>query len=365
MECDVVKQANPFPTRNYIGGLEFYTDTNKDDNDSSIKLVNEWIRANNLTSCRVSSVYKWLQDFGATVAVKEEPTIPKQNTTSIVNNNTIQIDSSALTTLTENVEELKEELEDNTCGPARGVVTRGITRGITRGATQSVTRSVTRGNTRSVARGVTRGATQGAIQAVFTHSELKKIISFINPNNILNIQDINNFLNLNNTCYDEWLWHHITMNPIDITTYNMLKMSHNVITMIIDSDMKFKSIMSFKHHILNTIKSLASILESLKKTKEDNYTFTSYPYSAKIISNYSSVIDNIILDVAKLKHHFAEYQNDITTLSTNEHIKAANNDTYLFHFFAVQTNNVKLFDSLDKDILALSSMKASIVQLFQ
>ena len=362
MECDVVKQANPFPTRNYIGGLEFYTDTNKDDNDSSIKLVNEWIRANNLTSCRVSSVYKWLQDFGGTVAVKEEPTIPKQNTTSIVNNNTIQIDSSALKTLTEDVEDLKEELEDNTCGPARGVVTRGITRG----ATQSVTRSVTRGNTRSVARGVTRGVTRGAMKAVFTHSEPnKKIISFIKPIDILKIQDINNFLNLNNTCYGEWFWHHIIMNPIDIMTYNMLKMSHNVITMIIDSDNKFKSLMSFKHHILNTIKSLASILESLKKTKEDNDTFTSYPYSANIISNYSSVIDNIILDVAKLKHHFAEYQNDITTLSTNEHIKAANNDTYLFQFFAVQTNNVKLFDSLDKDILTLSSMKASIVQLFQ
>ena len=123
--------------------------------------------------------------------------------------------------------------------------------------------------------------------------------------------------------------------------------------------------MSFKHHILNTIKSLASILESLKKTKEDNDTFTSNSYSAEIITNYSSVIDNIILDGAKLKHHFAEYQNDITTLSTNEDIKAAKNDTYLFHFFAVQTNNVILFDSLDKDILELNSMKTSIVELFR
>ena len=356
MECNVVKQANPFPTRNYIGGLEFYTDTNKDDNNSSIKLVNEWIIANNLTSCRVSSVYEWLQDFDGTVIVKEEPTIPKDNTTPIVNNNIIPTDSSALKTLTENVEFLNDEFEDNT---------RGITRGITRGVTRSITRATTRATTRGVTRSVVRGVTRGAMQAVFTHSEPnKKQVNIIKPTDILKIQDINKFLTLNNTCYDKWTWDHITMNPIDITTYNMLKMSYNVITMIIDSDNKFKSIMSFKHYILNTIKNLTSILKNLEKTKEDNDTFTSYPYSADIISNYSSVIDNIISDVARLKHHFAEYQNDITTLSTNEHIQSANNDTYLFHFFAVQTTNVNLFDSLDKDILTLSSMKASIVQLF-
>jgi hypothetical protein len=353
ISCDILKQDNPFPMLNYIVSREFYTDPNNKDDEPRIKSVNDWLIANYLTSCRVSSVYEWIQDFGGEVAKKDEVAIPTQNTTPIIP--TPISTNTVLTTLINQVKDLNDEIEeteDNNYSRARGGVTRGVTRGVASGVTRSATRGITR----------------GSMQAVFTQVEPNKKQSmtvFIKPIEILKIQDLNNFLTFNNTCYGEWTWYHI-MNYIDITTYELLKKSHAVIAMIIDLDMKFKTIMNFKLHITNTINNLISIFENLNTTKSD-YDDIFISHSTNIITTYSSVIDTIILDVARLKLNFTQYQDEFKVLSSNEHIIAATQDTYLYDIFATQQTNhttlITLIESFDKEIM-LCPMKDKITKLF-
>jgi hypothetical protein len=346
LSCDIMMQDNPLPMRNYIASREFYTDSNNKDTDTRIKSVNDWLITNCLTSCRVSSEYKWFQEFGDKVATKDDVVIPKQNTTPIIltpiGNNAV------LTTLLEKVKDLDDEIKE-TYYPRR--------RGITRGPASDVTRSVT------------RSVTRGSMQAVFTQVEptknqpVKSVV--IMPIEILQIQDINNFLAFNNTCHGEWTWDNIMIHN-DITTYELLKKSHAVIAMIIDIDIKFKTIMNFKLHITNTINNLISIFENLKTTKSDyDNIFTSH--SANIITTFSSVIDTIILDVARLKLNFTQYYDEFNVLSSNEHIKAVAQDTYLYDIFATQQTNHTilntLIESFDKEIMRCP-MKEDIITHF-
>lgn len=342
LSCDIMMQDNPLPMSNYIASREFYTDPNNKDTDTRIKSVNDWLITNCLTSCRVSSEYKWFQEFGDKVATKDDVAIPKQNTTPIIP--TPIGNNAVLTTLLEKVKDLDDEIKE-TYYPRP--------------------RSITRGS----ASGVTRGFTRGSMQAVFTQVEptknqpVKSVV--IMPIEILQIQDINNFLAFNNTCHGEWTWDNIMIHN-DITTYELLKKSHAVIAMIIDIGIKFKTIMNFKLHITNTINNLISIFENLKTIKSDyDNIFTSH--SANIITTFSSVIDTIILDVARLKLNFTQYYDEFNVLSSNEHIKAVAQDTYLYDIFATQQTNHTilntLIESFDKEIM-MCPMKEDIITHF-
>jgi hypothetical protein len=367
LSCDIRKQDNPHAMRNNLVRKKFYIEAK--DNDPRVDSVNDWLIKNSLTSHLVSSEYKWLQDLGgkvAPVATKYEDGIPKLTITPIIPPPIAP--NTELTTLTEQVKDLNEKIENDKLengyygrprGPTRGVG--GITRGV-----GGITRGVG-GITRSVNRGPTRGS--GSMQAVFKKSEPNnqpiKTRSH-KPIDILHIQDIDNFLSCNNTCHGEWTWYHI-MNTINTTTYELLKQSHSVIVQLIDINLKFKTIMNFKIHITNVIDSLISIFENLKTTKSE-YDDTVVRYdSADIITTYSSIIDTIISDVAQLKLNIKQYQDEFKVLSDNEHIKAASPEMYLYDLFKTeQTNHTELItivESFDKEIMEWP-MKEEIAQLF-
>jgi hypothetical protein len=374
LSCNIQKQDNPHAIKDYIVTRKFYIEAN--DNDPLVDIVNDWLIKHSLTSHLVSSEYKWHQNFGgkvAPVATKYEDGIPKLTITPIIRTpiapNTVL---TVLTTLTEQVKDLNEKIENDKRenayygrpigigrGPTRGVG--GITRGV-----GGITRGVG-GINRGVNRGPTRGS--GTMQAVFKKSETNN--QPINtrshtPIDIIHIQDIDNFLTCNNTCHSEWTWYHI-MNTINVTTYELLKQSHSVIVQLIDINMKFKTIMNFKIHITNVIDSLISIFENLKTTRSE-YDDTVVRYdSADIITTYSSIIDTIISDVKQLKLNITQYQDEFKVLSDNEHIKAASPEMYLYDLFTKeQTNHTELitiFESFDKEIIKYP-MKEDIAQLF-
>jgi hypothetical protein len=371
LSCNIQKQDNPHAIKDYIVTRKFYIEAN--DNDPLVDIVNDWLIKHSLTSHLVSSEYKWHQNFGgkvAPVATKYEDGIPKLTITPIIP--TPIAPNTVLTTLTEQVKDLNEKIENDKRenayygrpigigrGPTRGIG--GITRGV-----GGITRGVG-GINRGVNRGPTRGS--GTMQAVFKKSETNnqpiKTRSH-KPIDILHIQDIDNFLTCNNTCHGEWTWYHI-MNTINVTTYELLKQSHSVIVQLIDINMKFKTIMNFKIHITNVIDSLISIFENLKTTRSE-YDDTVVRYdSADIITTYSSVIDAITSDIKQLKLNFALYQDEFKVLSDNEHIKAASPEMYLYDLFTKeQTNHTELitiFESFDKEIIKCP-MKEDIAQLF-
>jgi hypothetical protein len=355
LSCNIRKQDNPHAMRNHIVTRKFYIEAN--DNDPRVDSVNDWLIKNSLTSHLVSSEYKWLQDLGgkvAPVATKYEDGIPKLNITPIIP--TPIAPNTVLAPLLKRLKDLNDEIEDDKRENGYYGRPRGIGRGPTRGVG-----GITRGPTR----GPTRGS--GTMQAVFkkseTNNQLIKTRSH-KPIDILHIQDIDNFLTYNNTCYGEWTWYHI-MNTINITTYELLKQSHSVIVQLIDINLKFKTIMNFKIHITNVIASLISIFENLKTTRSDSDIFTSH--SADIITTYSSVIDAIISDVKQLKLNFTQYQDEFKVLSDNEHIKAASPNMYIYDIFATQRTNhaelITIIESFDKEIMKCP-MKEEIAQLF-
>ena len=220
LSCNIRKQDNPHAMRYHLVTRKFYIEAN--DNDPRVKIVNTWLINNSLISPLISSEFSWHQNFGgkvATVATKYEDGIPKLNITPIIP--TPIAPNTELTTLTEQVKDLNEKIENDKLENAYY----GRPRGIGRGTTRCVG-----GITRSANRGPTRGS--GSMQAVFKKSEPNnqpiKTRSH-KPIDILHIQDIDNFLTCNNTCHGEWTWYHIMNNTINITTYELLKESHSVI----------------------------------------------------------------------------------------------------------------------------------------
>lgn len=365
LSCDIRMQANPHAMRNHLVTRKFYIEAN--DNDPRVKIVNTWLINNSLISPLISSEFSWHQNFGgkvATVATKYEDGIPKLNIPPMIP--TPIAPNAVLTTLTEQVKDLDDEIENDKLENAYYGRPRGIGRGPTRGVG---------GINRSVNRGPTRGS--GSMQAVFKKSESNnqqiKTRSH-KPSDILHIQDVDNFLNCNTICDGEWTWYHIMNNTINITTYELLKESHGVIARLIDINLKFITIMNFKNHITNVIVSLINILENLKTTKSeyddtvvrDNHDIF-ISHSADIITTYSSVINAITSDVKQLKLNFTLYQDEFKVLSSNEHIIAATQDTYLYDIFATQQTNhttlITLIESFDKEF-RLCPMKDEITKLF-